>query len=72
MKNNFNIYKDIKKCLIISNIHILKPNLYNKYFYIEILKKIFNIYNRKNLIKILDLQNQKKTIIFEKQLEILY
>ena len=37
------------------NIHISKPDLNNIYFYIIIYEKLFNIRNKKKLIKILNL-----------------
>ena len=42
-------------------MHIIELNLDNKYFYIKIYKIILNILNKKILIKILDLYNQKKS-----------
>ena len=37
------------------NIYILKPNLDNKYFYIENQKKLLNVLNKKKQLKILNL-----------------
>ena len=46
--------------------HTLKPRSNNKYFYIKSQKKLFNILNRKEHIKTLNLQNKKKTIVLIK------
>ena len=42
------------------NLYTLNLNLNNKYFYIETLKEVFGIFNRRKLTKILDFQNKKK------------
>ena len=44
--------KKYNKKDIAIEIYTLKPGFNNKYFYIKILEKLFNIHNKKNLIKI--------------------
>ena len=52
-----------EKKKIANNIYFIKPSLDYKYFYIETLKQLFKLFNRKKLIKEFikktDLQNQK-------------
>lgn len=65
--DNFEVKDNVKKKKIAMAIYIFKQSLDNKYFYIKIQKKIFNIHNRKKLMRILDLLNQKKAIILVEQ-----
>ena len=44
----------------------------DKYFYIKMQEKLFNMLNRKKLIKISNLWNQKKTIRLVKEPKISY
>ena len=57
LKINFEVKKIIKKEKIAINIYTLKFSLDNKYFCIKFSKKLFNILNKKKLIKIFDLRN---------------
>ena len=57
MRENSEIWEDIEKKKIAINIYISKPSLDNKYFYVETQKELLNMLNKKNFIKIPNLQN---------------
>lgn len=61
-----------RKKKIIINIYIIKLSLDNEYIQIKAQKKLFNVLNIKNFIKITDLQNQKKINVLIKKQETFY
>lgn len=72
LRNISKIQKNIKKKKITINMYIFELSSINKYFYIAIQKKILNILYKKRLIKIPNLQSQKKVIVLVEQSKIFY
>ena len=58
--------------MILISIYSSKSSSNNEYFYTKTLKKLFNIFNRKKLIKISNSQNEKKIKALIKKLQTFY
>lgn len=52
LRNNYKSWENIEKNIYILNVYTIKFSSHNIYFYIETLKKLLNLVNKKKLIKI--------------------
>ena len=53
LKDNYKVWKALKRGKIVINIYTLEISLYNKYFYTKTQNKLLSILNRKKSVKYL-------------------
>ena len=65
-RKNYYTKRNLGREIIAIDISTLELSLDKKHFYVEIKTKLFNLFNRKKLMKIFYQQNQKMIIVLLK------